>query len=747
MTPATTGGITINPSTSGFRNQGTLRAESGITLTVTDSLDAATFSSNTLNEGTYEVLGTMRLANANIVTNAATILLDGGASSLLRHDTGTDALANFATNANGATFTIQNSRNFTRNAAFNNAGAMTINDTSTLTLSGDGTHTGSFDGTGTLSFEGGTHLLQAGSSITTSDVMFSNEADVTIQGIYNLAGSSTTVTGGDTVVNFQAGATVGNLGALSISSSGVLNLNSGDAITLTTLDLTGGTLDGADNLAPSGLFTWSGGNLRGSGNFTANGGFAFATDQTTLSLRRDFTLPAGQTGTLTGGGGENLSLDEANFTNQGIVSIEHTGDVIISGAEGTEIFTNQGSLTKMSSNGGSTIFGVTFNNSGSVIIEDGVFNMAGGGSHSGDFTVQSLGTLQFKNGTLQGSGSITGSGQVFFADGTTTIDGTYDVGETLIGTDGIALINGSTTGTLILNDSSSFLGGSGTLTVTGLTTWEDGTMGGTGTTQANGGLDLLTEETRTLTDTRTLNNAGAATWNDGGITLNAGTTFRNQSGGTLTDQMNNLRTMQGGGTFINEGTYTKTGTSTTTISTTATNSGTMNAQDGSLLLTGTVTNTGTLRAETGGDLRVTTLTSYNAGTNTLTEGTYELVRDGSGGEMHLANADIVINAATILLDGEDAATNFLRNDNGMEALANFATNAAGASFTVQNDSGNTFTRTENFDNAGTVTVGNKLPSCAFIVPLLAARSSTRGRTRRLGQAPRPFPRLPPTAGR
>jgi hypothetical protein len=139
-------GLVIDPNDSGFTNQGTLRANAGSTLTVTDGL--TNFTGTTLTGGTYEAFGTnpagnLRLANANIVTNAATILLDGPSSNLLRHDTGTNALANFATNAAAGRFTLQNGRDFPTAGAFSNAGDLMIGTGSMFTVAaaGLGTYT------------------------------------------------------------------------------------------------------------------------------------------------------------------------------------------------------------------------------------------------------------------------------------------------------------------------------------------------------------------------------------------------------------------------------------------------------------------------------------------------------------------------------------------------------------------------------------------------------------------------------
>ena len=82
----------------------------------------------TLTGGTYNVYsGTMQLPG-NVNTNAATILLDGatGAPSLL-NGSGTNALANFATNEAAGNFTIQNGVSVTTASSdFDNAGTINL---------------------------------------------------------------------------------------------------------------------------------------------------------------------------------------------------------------------------------------------------------------------------------------------------------------------------------------------------------------------------------------------------------------------------------------------------------------------------------------------------------------------------------------------------------------------------------------------------------------------------------------------
>ena len=149
----------------GATNSGTFQASSGSSLIVTAPL--TNFSGTTLNGGTYNVFsGTMQLPG-NINTNAATILLDGATGTPhLNNGSGTNALANFATNAASGIFTIQNGVSLTSAASsdFSNAGTMTIGNSSTFTVGGSHNfdNTGTLLGTGTLV---ATNLINSGGTV------------------------------------------------------------------------------------------------------------------------------------------------------------------------------------------------------------------------------------------------------------------------------------------------------------------------------------------------------------------------------------------------------------------------------------------------------------------------------------------------------------------------------------------------------------------------------------------------------
>ena len=89
--------LTVQAS-GGATNSGTFQADSGSSLIVLGNL--TNLSGTTLTGGTYNVYsGTMQLPG-NVNTNAATILLDGATGTPhLNNGGGTNALANFATNA------------------------------------------------------------------------------------------------------------------------------------------------------------------------------------------------------------------------------------------------------------------------------------------------------------------------------------------------------------------------------------------------------------------------------------------------------------------------------------------------------------------------------------------------------------------------------------------------------------------------------------------------------------------------
>jgi len=116
-------------------NTGTLRVSGGV-LNLTGGL--SNFAGSTLTGGSYEVFGPgiLQFTGANVVTNAATVLLDGASSQLRNASNSANALASFAANTAAGRFTIQNGRHLTTLGAFNNEGWVQVGDASTFTAAG-----------------------------------------------------------------------------------------------------------------------------------------------------------------------------------------------------------------------------------------------------------------------------------------------------------------------------------------------------------------------------------------------------------------------------------------------------------------------------------------------------------------------------------------------------------------------------------------------------------------------------------
>ena len=88
------------------------------------------------------------LNTGGIVSNAATILLDGVNSNLVLSN-GMNALVNLASNEASGSLTIQDGRSFSSAGAITNAGSLTIGAGSILMINGDYTQTAA----GTLTTE------------------------------------------------------------------------------------------------------------------------------------------------------------------------------------------------------------------------------------------------------------------------------------------------------------------------------------------------------------------------------------------------------------------------------------------------------------------------------------------------------------------------------------------------------------------------------------------------------------------
>ncbi len=323
---------------------------------------------------------------------------------------------------------------------------------------------------------------------------------------------------------------------VTLSSGGEL-ASAGDLTIGGALDDSDGVLTGAGTVTVNGALTWTGGTMSGSGTTLASGGLQLGQDGDDDSESLDArTLQ--NAGSATWADTNSLNQDAHSlFQNLKGASLAVAGATI----SGTGTLENQGTIMVKAGSGTASL-GVTFNDEGTLEVDTGTLVLSGGGNVSGDTTVDAGATLQFTNLWYDfASGSaVLGQGVVTFSNssGTTFESGSsYSFsGETNIQS-GAGVVFDATASTSTLDQSSGSLGGSGTFTIGGMTTWTGGTMTGSGITNALGGLTLGasgdTDDSETLAS-RMLLNAGAGIWYGPDVLdQEEDSTFLNATGATL----------------------------------------------------------------------------------------------------------------------------------------------------------------------------------------------------------------------
>jgi RHS repeat-associated protein len=444
------------------------------------------------------------------------------------------------------------------------------------------------------------------------------------------------------------------------------------ASTISNLNLSSGTLTGAGALTVTGVLNWTGGTMSGAGTTTvAQGG--------TLNLAGDLRLDArtlANVGTATwslnpGVFTQFFMADSATIENQAGATFTITGDVpLFASGTAPETFNNAGTLirTGRTATGAARFSGIALNNTGSVQVQSGTLDLAGGGDSTGSFQVAADATLTFDTGgtqTLEAASQVGGAGTVHFLGGTAHIKGTYDVsiaGRTLID-GGTADFSSATLTTLPeLTLRGGTLTGTGNVIVTGALNWTGGTMSGAGTTTVAQGGTLNLAENPAL-DARTLINAGTATYSliPGVFTrfsLDNAATIENLAGATFTiaGDVPFVESGTAPEAFNNAGTLIRTGGTATGEATFSgialNNSGVVRVQSGTLDLAGGGDSTGSFQVAAGA-----TLTFDTGGTQTL-EAASQVGGAGTvhflGGTAHIKGTYDLVTGGTTLIDGGTA---------------------------------------------------------------------------------------------
>jgi hypothetical protein len=504
--------------------------------------------------------GTIALSNGAVINNLPEATFDAQTDASLN-----GPFASPCAFHNGGTFRkSQGSGQTVVNIELDNNGLVDV-QTGRLQLAG-GASGGAFTAAAgtTLAFNSD-HTLAAGSSVGGAGNVLFNRGTVSVFGAF--APGATTISGA--TVDF------------------------GSDVDLTALTFTDGTLTGSGDVTVEGQLTWTGGItsiMAGPGRTVSRGNLSLnPTFGSTAPFLDGRLLVNAGTAALTGVGSMSArngavidNLAGATFLVQSDVSLDGPGAV----------FDNAGDFRKTAGSGSSQ-FNLAFRNSGSVEAETGTLNFNGGDS-TGVMHVAARATLQFTANifTLRASSATDGDGTVLLGPpaegGHLIVAGSYAVANTLVNGATVDFDCAATVAHLTLSGGT--LTGVGDLTVTGVLDWGSGTLSGTGHTLSTGALNLSGTGGKTL-DTRTVDNAGTATWTGAGIAVNNGAVINNLPGGTFNAQAAaSLVSLSGiPGMFHNGGTFRKAGGGGQTgVNVEFDNGGLVDVQNGTLQLTGGV---------------------------------------------------------------------------------------------------------------------------------------------------------------
>jgi hypothetical protein len=511
----------------------------------------------------------------------------------------------------------------------------------------------------------------AGNTITHSTSATDSIASLTVGGsnAFNISAGSLTVGGAASLVA-QVGLSGGSF---------VLNGTS----SFSSLSETGGTLGGTGTLTVTGSAVFRNSNVETGAGTTdlkaattigvggqGNGVFALALDGgRTLKNETTITWVGGviQMGSNLFGG----TLGNSTISNVAGATFDDRFDAQIRNGTGTNTFANAGTFKK-SGGVATTTVATIFNNTGKLEADSGIISLTGGGSSSGSIVVGAGAEVQFNSPAFAlTGGTVSGAGALELASGTLTLNVAFADPTSYIESGGV-------------------LSGTGTLTLTGSALFKNSnTETGSGTTDLKGATTIgvggqgVSVFALSLDGGRTLKNETTVTWVGGviqtGANLSGGTlgnsTISNVAGATFDDQFDaQIRNGTGTNTFANAGTFKKSGgLATTTVATTFNNTGTVDAESGTLDFTGPVT-------------------QYAGGSTTLTGGKWIA---GAAGTLQFGQAglsNILTNAADVTLSG--AGSTF--------ALIDHLTSNTGAFRLL---AGRSFTTVGAFANSGTLQLG------------------------------------------
>jgi hypothetical protein len=447
-------------------------------------------------------------------------------------------------------------------------------------------------------------------------------------------------------------ATPSNLSGNYTINSGTVNLSSATPVSLNTLTITGGTLGGSGEVNVSGLITCVGsgspGAMGGSGVTNALGGMSITGfDMTGTRVLNIFGTTTNSLGSGVRMLGTNIINNHGTFEMQTSTNIE--------GSTGT--FNNLAGATFRKTGASQSLVTSAFNNAGTVEVQSSTLQMTGGSTYTGgSVSVAAPATLLFSSSThnLNAGASFSGPGTVRMTGCCTpgpmlNINGGYNVGTTsLSGTSTFNVMVAADTVALNFDGlTGGILTGGGEFNVSGLTTWNfAGAMGGTGVTNANGG--IIGSGNLGLQGSRVLNIFGPSTQASGAVMM-SGTAVINNHGAYV---MQSSTSVNGSSaqTFNNlpGATLRMSGAALSTFAVALNNSGVLEIQSSTLQLSGTSTHTGSVFVDTPGTLHFAAGThNLNAGASFSGPGTVTLASCCVPGSTLNVNGDYDVGVTTL----------------------------------------------------------------------------------------------------
>lgn len=627
ITAKATTPLTIDPSSAGFTNSGTLKADGG-----TLALTGGTYT----NTGGFIESTSLSTVQFNNSTFIGGTLKGAGFFNTV----GSNTFSNITINS-GSTLNIANATSGTFTGTLNNSGQATINSQGNLT--------NFIADSGGLTLNGGGEIKLIGANgriygINSSTSLTNNNNK--IHGYGQLGANQLLFTNQSNVVadvnaqvlTVDASSTITNTGLFKAENGATLQLQN------STFDnQTGGTIESVSgsNVFISGL-TLNDGHLKDTGTFrnTASSTYSNLRIDSGTTLDIDNTTSATLTGTLNNAGQIHLN-STGNLTDfiagSGDLNLTGGGEIHLYGSSNNRIYAAASTTTI--TNTDHTIRGygqlgvnqLIFDNRGTVTADSSgntlTLDTSGIFTNSGTLKAENGGTLLFSSSTFtnQSGGTINaGSGSQVQFSGATLNDGAIN--------------------------------GTGSVTQTSSSTYHNLTLG-SGTT-----LDINNATSATFSGT--LNNAGRIDLNSSGnltnlIVASSGLTMAGSGSVHLSGNNNNrIHGLSSSTTLTNSSGHTIRGSGQLGANLLLLqNSGTIEADEAAVLtidLSGTLTNQGTLKATgTGGltlndplvnqkDLEIASGSTLNIPSNVFTQSAGKTVLSGG-----------TLTASSLQIDGGD----------------------------------------------------------------------------------------------